>query len=131
MEHHVSCRGGFVMFKRMSGSLAPQLPQLHPPLWSEVSGDDFAGRAMVIARGEAVEVETEGTTPTRDLLVRLSKLTLTDPKEIERRDDLVGILRGTLMEAETFLAEAMQSRNEVLTSELEEVRKQGRAQLKL
>jgi hypothetical protein len=115
------------MFRRSMNGLAPQFPQLHPPLWNEVRGEDFAGHAIAIGESES---EPEIASPT-DLLTRLRNLPIEDSKQREQRDDLVGILQAATMEGEAFLAEAIQKRNAILEEQLEEVRKQGRAQQKV
>jgi chromosome segregation ATPase len=101
---------------------------LHTPLWNEVRGDEFAGHAIALGESEA---EPETSPALENLLTRLRNLPMEDSKQREKRNDLVGTLQAAIMEAEAFLTTAIQERNGVLEEQLEEVRKQGRAQQKV
>ena len=111
------------MFKRM---LRPMLS-----FQSEINGSDFAGAAVEIApRGEFAD-EREIATPLPDLLTRLSNWPCETREQRQRRDEVRSVLCVATQEAEAFINAAIQSRNEIIEAQLEEVRKKGRAQQKM
>jgi chromosome segregation ATPase len=87
----------------------------------------FSGRVTPVESANPAAPEIfERVQPT--VQERLLNLVIVDPELAERRREIIGPLSSLTMEAERLIAEAKESRNELLESELEAIREAGRNQ---